>query len=192
MFGYMDESGTPGATTAKNDWFTVSLLLFNDIVQAREAEERAKSLKTTLSLPDDYEFHRTHNSKAVQVEVEKLLSKTSCKFVSVSIEKTALKSTASYKSAALALMQILSELKLEKLNIKMDTNPELKKELLAAKKLYKLSGIKIKEARSSGNYNLQLVDYIVNISARSAKGIKYDKKRLALLKRQQLRVVLLK
>ena len=51
MFGYLDESGSPGKANKLNDYFVVSLVLFDNDLACRRAIGDIDNLRINLNLP---------------------------------------------------------------------------------------------------------------------------------------------
>jgi len=59
MLVFIDESGDPGLKFAagSTDYFIVVVVAFEDHEEAQDADDRIKSLRQELGLPEDFEFH---------------------------------------------------------------------------------------------------------------------------------------
>lgn len=175
-YGYIDESGTPGAAVNGNDWLVVSLVVFKSRENKEKSEAELEELREKLKLPETYEFHRTHNSGKVQEEVEKVLRRSNYSFITIALKKS--RKSIGYADLAEHLVDKIIECGLGDLTIIMDSNPVLYKQLMKFKKMRGLRKIKIKEGKSDKHFNLQLADYIVNLSYRYVKGSRNSEKDL--------------
>jgi hypothetical protein len=168
MYGYLDESGAPGAFTNDNDFFVVSLVLFSDKETAEKCGAAIDRLRERLKLKDAYEFHRSRNSGKAQDGMMKLLPHLDFRFITISIKKTRVKNHASYQAIAKLLVREIKD-RCREIKIEMDSNPvlyaELKRELHAEKLKY----ARVKEVKSHSNNLIQLADYVVNLSAKKVK-----------------------
>lgn len=169
MYGFMDESGAPGATTSYNDFLVVSLVLFSNKESMENCSAAIDRLRRQLGKTPSYEFHRSSNSTLSQREFDKLLRSLDFRFITVAIRKSKTKKHASYaRITELLIREILAQ-ELTGLKIEMDSNPLLYAELRKQLKLRKLTSIHIKEQRSHSNNLIQLADYVVNISSKKVK-----------------------
>ncbi|HNU81404.1 MAG TPA: DUF3800 domain-containing protein, partial [bacterium] len=68
MLVFIDESGDSGLKIEKGSsrYFTIGLLVFEDNEEALNCDQRIKSLKKELGLPENYEFHCKRNSDKVR------------------------------------------------------------------------------------------------------------------------------
>ncbi|MEY8388114.1 DUF3800 domain-containing protein [Oscillospiraceae bacterium 38-13] len=166
MYGFMDESGAPGAATSYNDFLVVSLVLFSNKETMENCSAAIDRLRKRLGKTPSYEFHRSSNSPPSQREFGKLLRGLDFRFITVAIRKSKMKKHASYaRITELLIREILAQ-ELTGLKIEMDSNPHLYAELRKHLKLRKLTSIHVKEQRSHSNNLIQLADYVVNISSK--------------------------
>ena len=164
----MDESGAPGVASYYNDYFLVSLVVFDSEEARNKSILAIEKLREKLHLPEDYEFHCSSNSTRPQTEFIKLLSSMDFHFITVSIHKNDFRKTASYaRISALIVDEI--EKRFPKIKIEMDKNPTLHAELRKKIKERKLKDLKIRERDSRHSRLVQVADYVVNISAKRVK-----------------------
>lgn len=70
MLVFIDESGDSGfkLDRGSSEFFTVSLVVFNDVDEASRCDNRIELLKTELGKSKDWEFHFKENSHRVREE----------------------------------------------------------------------------------------------------------------------------
>jgi hypothetical protein len=168
MYGYLDESGSQGVANYIDDYLVVSLVLFTDKATADKCSATIDRLRAQLGVTDNYEFHRSSNSSAIQAGFLKLIPHLDFKFITIAIRKNHLKKHASYAHIAKLLAQEIAE-RFTELKIEMDSNPLLYTELRKQLKLAKLNYIRVKQVKSHTNNLIQLADYVVNISSKKVK-----------------------
>jgi hypothetical protein len=168
MYGYLDESGTPGAADSDNDFLVVSLVLFDDEQSADKCSAAIDRLRLRLGKTSTYEFHRSHNASVSQAGFMKLLPHLEFRFITIAIKKNHSRRHASYSHLAELLVREIKS-RSNKINIKMDSNPALCAELKKQTKLAKLHGVRVKEVKSHSENLIQLADYVVNLSSKKAK-----------------------
>lgn len=169
MYGFLDESGEPGAAKHSNDYLVISLVVFGSFERMIESSRLVDELRKRMQLSDDYEFHRSKNTARVKEEFLNLISKMDFSFVTVTIQKKRTKGTANYRILGETLVV---EIRREFLPIRiiMDSNPSLYKELSIRTKVPKSQrDIYIKQAKSHTDNMLQVVDYVANVSAQYVK-----------------------
>lgn len=169
IYGFIDESGSPGIAISENDYFLVSLVLFKFKTEIKKSEAATLKLKKHLGLTEDYEFHFSKNSSLSRVSFIRLLDRLNFRFVTVSIKKDNSKRTASYGKIAELLVAKIQKLSMEEIKIEMDTNPLL---YISLKKQFKLQGvesIRIRQAKSHTSTAVQIADYVVGLSAKKLK-----------------------
>lgn len=190
MYGFIDESGSPGSKINDNDWLVVSIVIFRDKVFRDFAKQKLAELRAELNLPENYEFHRVKNSPVVRKKTAELISKLDFDFITIAIKKNERKSFASYIKIADYLLSELI-LRYSFLDIELDTNPIL---FSALKRLTKERGIKakIREDESRKNDCLQVTDYVVNMVSADLKGSRKssDPTFRKLVKKELTRVVI--
>lgn len=164
-YGYIDESGAPGVAVNSNDFLVVSLVLFDSEDDVKECEDAMKRLRIRLGLKPSYEFHCSHNMKAAQDGMLRLLSRQKFRFITIAIKKNQIKKHASYSRMAQLLAREMRNY-CEDARLRMDSNPVLFKAL--KKELHGLS-VSLREVKSHTDDLIQLADYVVNLSAKMVK-----------------------
>lgn len=168
IFGYLDESGSPGVASYSKDCLVISLVIF-ETESARDASAAAiDSLRAQLRLPDDYEFHCSSNSTKPQSAFLKLIPSLKFRFITIAIHKNDFKKTASYARIANLLVDEIQH-RYPEIRIEMDSNPTLYAELRKKLREHNLPNIKLRERNSRSSRLIQLADYVVNISAKKVK-----------------------
>ncbi len=167
-YGFVDESGSPGVAVNSNDFLIVSLVLFDARDDADKCSDAMNGLRTKLRLKRDYEFHCSRNASIAKAGMLQLISRQSFSVITVSIKKNQTKRTASYARIAQLLIQQLEQFT-EEIEIKMDSNPILYKELKRASRASKLKYASLKQVKSHTDNLVQFADYIVNIFAKKMK-----------------------
>lgn len=68
MLAFIDESGEQGLklNAGSSRFFVVGVVTFEGHREADDCDRRIAALRTDLSLPTDYEFHFSHNSRRVK------------------------------------------------------------------------------------------------------------------------------
>jgi hypothetical protein len=168
MYGFLDESGAPGAATRPNDFLVISLVVFPDKDSVAKCSATVDRLRVRLNLPDDYEFHFSRNPNRVKNGFVTLLSSLGFDFIAIAIRKT---DSYKFASADYLAQLLLDEIVVHnmRISILMDSNPILRARLKKHIKNRKLQDIHIKSAKSHTNNLLQLADYVVGICAKRAK-----------------------
>ena len=167
MFGYADESGEPGVKKSDHDYFVFCIVLFKDRQAAEKCSNKIDEFRQIMGLPDGYELHFSNNPKNVKAEFVKFLKKIDFEFLSISIKKTSHRNDASYMGMAELVLEILSRKHIA-VNIEMDKNPGLYRELRKKKKLYD-TDVHFAEKESRGNNLIQLADYVTALRTRALK-----------------------
>ena len=168
MYGYLDESGTPGVACRDNDFLVVSLVVFPDKAAAEKCSASIDRLRRRLKLPEDYEFHYSRNSTGPQAGFVKFLPNLDFQFISIAIKKTESYKFASYdRIAKLLLREIVTYA--PNIRIEMDTNPLLFTRLKRNAKELGVKTVRIKQTKSNSNNLVQLADYVAALSSRRAK-----------------------
>jgi len=168
IYGFIDESGTPGALKYSGECFLVSLVLFDSEEHRDQSRDSIEKLREKLHLPEDYEFHCHSNSTKPQTEFLKLLSTLDFKFITVAIHKNSHKKTASYSRISELLIAEI-EKRFSEIKIEMDSNPMLYAEIRKELKKKKLKYVKIRERNSRHSRLIQVADYVASISAKKVK-----------------------
>lgn len=182
MLAFLDESGDTGRKTSKGSsgYFVVSVVLFLDNEEALACDQRIELLKTELSLPHDYEFHFSRNSKRVKYAFLEAINRYNFTIITVAINKDPSKlygegfnvKSSFYKYACqMVLTNALPYL--DRATLVLDKSGSTT--FQSALKRYirdkmndpeKLKIKKIKCQESHKNNLLQLVDYCVSIGNR--------------------------
>lgn len=168
MYGYMDESGAPGVTANSNDFFVVSVVLFDSEEAANKCSESVNRFRKRLKLRDDYEFHRSHNSKATRVAFIQLLSGLNFRFITIAIKKSQRHDHATYNRIARLLIQEIAN-NFGKGKICIDSNPILLAKLKYHAKASKLRGIRFTEVKSHKENLIQVADYVAALSSHKVR-----------------------
>ena len=129
LYGFMDESGSPGLAKNNNDFFVVSLVLFEkDVVP--KISRAIDRLRQRLGLPDYYEFHRKKNSKANREAFQELMENIDFKSITIVMQKRFDIKIDFYKHIARILITELASFP-EPPKIKMDINPIFHRQIIA-------------------------------------------------------------
>ncbi len=168
MFGYLDESGTPGTANSNNDYLVVSLVLFPDYEACERCSNSINRLRKRLGKSSTYEFHCSRNASKSQASFIKLLHNLQFQFISIAIKKNYSYHNASYARLAGIIIEELNSI-IGKLTITMDSNPQLRTTIQKQLKLNRITHIQIKEVKSHSDNLIQLADYVVSISAKKVK-----------------------
>lgn len=168
MFGYLDESGAPGKAVKPNDYFVVSLVIFEDEQARDSAISDIEQLRTKLKLKDDYEFHCSRNTNRVQNAFIEMMSILDFEFVTIALKKNENSKTVTNYRIANLLIDELEKI-YDKLKIEMDINPLLYDKIRKTIRERGLKEIKIRERNSKNNQLIQVADYVVNISYKYIK-----------------------
>ena len=171
MFGYMDESGSPGVAKTKEDFLVVSLVIFESREAADKCSMSIERLRKRLKLDDNYEFHYSRNSNRVRNTFIKLIPDLDFSIITVALRKNDYKRTASYSRLSNYLASEISSY-CPKIHILLDANPLLHKELKMKLKTFDVN-VSLKMVRSHSDNLIQLADYVVALSTRKLKS--YDK-----------------
>ena len=168
MFGYLDESGSPGKATKINDYFVISLVLFENDLARQQAIDDINNLRIDLNLPEDYEFHCSRNTNRVQNAFVDTLSRLDFSFITIALKKDKYGKTATNIEIAEKLIEELVKY-CQKVKIEMDTNPRLHDRIRREIRKRGLVGINVRERKSKNNQLIQIADYVVNISFKHIK-----------------------
>lgn len=169
IYGFIDESGSPGVAINNSDYFLVSLVLFNSKTEVKKAELAIARLKERLGLSDDYEFHFSKNSSLSRRCFVELLSRLNYRYVIVFIKKNNERANASYERIAKLLLDKVCTLKLGEVKIEMDTNPLLYVELKKELKKHNMEGVRIRQVKSHTSVGIQVADYITGLSGKKMR-----------------------
>lgn len=182
FYGYVDESGSPGVAVNRNDFFVVSMVVFETEDEAMKASQAIDRLRSNLRLKKTYEFHCSRNTNFAQKGMLKLMGRLNFRFMTVALRKTNIKKDASYKLAADLLTEEINAHR-RTIKIELDSNPMLAK---ALKKALNQLGLKCpaREVDSCKSNLIQLADYVVNLSAKYIKGTDKDGAFAAIAKKQ--------
>lgn len=168
IYGYIDESGSPGVANNSNDYLLASLVIFSSEKNRDASVIKIDRLCKKLSLPDNYEFHCSSNSTRPQAEFYNLLALLNFRFITVAIRKNDFRKTASYsRLSALLIAEI--EKHFSEITIEMDSNPTFYAALRKQTRARNLRGVKIRERSSRSNRLIQVADYVANISSKHLK-----------------------
>jgi len=185
MYGFLDESGAPGVANNTNDFLAVSAILFDSQETAIKCSGSVNRLRKRLKLPDNYEFHRSHNSVKTQTAVAQLLSSMDFKFITVAIKKNHSRSHATYPKLAKLLLHEIS-IRFTEAKFAMDANPVLFTELCRQARAAKLYKLKFKEVKSHKNNLIQMADYVVALSSHKARNTAKSAENYRAIARKQL------
>ena len=176
MLVFIDEAGDTGRKTEKGSskFFIISLILFEDNEEALACDQRINLLRRELKLPDNFEFHFTHNSKRVKQEFLKAIQPYHFIYFSVVIDKDPKKlwgpgfaTKESFYKYACQMVFTNAKQYLENATVILDKsgNPDFRNRLAKylrnkVKTENKRIIKKIKQQKSHSNNLLQLADYI--------------------------------
>lgn len=190
MLVFIDESGDTGRKLEKgsSQFFVISLVVFQDIEEANSCDQRIGLLRHELKLPENFEFHFTHNSKRIKRDFLKAIQPYQFIYFSVVIDKNPKKlwgpgfstKESFYKYACqMVFTNALPYLSNVTIILDKSGSPDFRNQLdrylktklnKNQKKIIK----KIKQQRSTSNNLIQLADYISGIINRKIQG-KRDK-----------------
>jgi hypothetical protein len=171
MFGYIDESGTPGIANRPDDYLVVSLVLFADKETAEKCSASIDRLRKRLKVSDNYEFHFSRNNSRCRDGLVKLMANFDFKFITVAIRKNATHELASYNRVAdLLIHELVRHAKTA--HILMDINPMLHNKLKRLAKAEQSTGLRFKQVKSHPENLVQLADYVATLCARKVKAPK--------------------
>lgn len=94
MLVFIDDSGDPGFKVEKGStrFFVISLVIFDDDLEAEKAALAIKELRRSLGFPDDFEFKFNKSSKSVREKFLKTVTPFSFKVRSIVMEKSRIRS----------------------------------------------------------------------------------------------------
>lgn len=185
MLVFIDESGDSGfkLDSGSSEFFTVSLVVFNDLEEANACDHRIQLLKRELGKSEKWEFHFKENSNKIREQFIKAAIKYEFFFYSIVINKRNIYSenlTSNKDSFYKYTCSLVFENAKDKLDnaivlIDESGNKDFKKSLsnYLKKRMndYEKKVIKkVKMQKSHSNNLLQLADYIAGIINRSVLG----------------------
>lgn len=168
VYGYIDESGTAGVGSDRKEYLVLSLVLLDEVAKNSINVEFAK-LRQKLKLRPDYEFHYSKSKVEMREEVFAVMRDIDFKFMTFAIKKDGVKSHASYANMAEKVITAVMEFNC-RVEIIIDENPVLYKELNKLKKQNSLKDVRFIQRDSKKEDGLQLVDHVVSGHARIIKG----------------------
>jgi len=168
MFGFMDESGSPGVANTEEDFLVASLVIFENREAVDKCSASIERLKKRLKLADNYEFHHSRNSNRVRDAFIDLINNLEFRIITISIKKSGWRTHASYQNLAMYLVREIVS-RYQNMKILLDSNPILHKELEHHLKAAK-SNIVVKMVSSHSDNLVQLADYVVALTSRKLKG----------------------
>lgn len=187
MLVFIDESGDPGLklTQGSSQFFTVSLVIFEDNSEAEACDKRIERLKNELGWKGQSEFHFSRNSDKIREVFLKLVSTYKFFYYGIVINKDpkklwgeGFKNKESFYKYACGLVFENAKEKLKRSTVIIDQNGNLEFRNHLAKYLRNKINTqdkiihKIKMQRSSGNNLLQLADYIAGVINKSVEARK--------------------
>ena len=181
VYGFIDESGTPGTSNGDDDYFAVSIVLFYSKQEVESAINAIDELARVLRLPADYEFHCSRNTTKSQDGFFNVLPKLDFRFISIIIKKDDFRSTSSYSRMADLLLSELGK-RYNDVLIEMDSNPAFHSTLKRNSKKFGFSHFRIRERSSRSNRLIQLADYVVYLSSRQTKHNNKTKRVFSIIK----------
>ena len=89
MLVFIDESGDSGfkLNSGSSEYFTVALVVFNDLEEANACDNRIQLLKRELGKPEKWEFHFKENSNKIRELFIKAVTKYEFFYYSIVINK---------------------------------------------------------------------------------------------------------
>lgn len=173
LYGFIDESGTPGIQTNKDEYLTLSLVFFDNKDKMKEVHKKYVDLRKKSGRKETYEFHYTHNKRKTREAVFDIMKDIDFEFVTFVVKKDNIKGHASYATLAEMVTNQLAKNR-RSVKVLIDTNPVLLKELNKNKKAKELKFLRFQQGDSAKIDCLQLVDYVVGAHSRIIKGEKED------------------
>lgn len=167
ILGYADESGEPGVKKNDHDYFVFCVIFIGNKEELSKIEKKIKIFRKKHGLPDDHEFHYAKDSKKTRFAFVKFISGLSFEFLFVAIKKDNYRDTASFANMADLTLSLLEKKGLN-VNVIMDINPGLYKELRGRKKKYAVN-LRFSERQSHANDLIQVADYVTTLSTRALK-----------------------
>lgn len=165
MLAYMDESGTLGTAPSDGEWLIVSLVVFDPPMTGMALSAAIDDLRRHLGLPDNYEFHRTHDSASIQKRFEDLIMQSDFKIYVSALKKTPAGLSEGFSRIAKRLVHALAE-DYHHINIVADINPSLVPKMREAAAELELPDFRIAETDSKISNLVQVADYIANIGGK--------------------------
>ncbi|PIQ14548.1 MAG: hypothetical protein COW67_13180 [Flavobacteriales bacterium CG18_big_fil_WC_8_21_14_2_50_32_9] len=185
MLVFIDESGDSGFKLGRgsSEYFTVALVVFNDLDEANACDSRIQLLKRELGKPEKWEFHFKENSNKIREQFIKAVTKYEFFYYSIVINKKNIYSE-NLSSNKDSFYKYTCSLVFENAKDKLDNaivlidesgNNDFRKSLsnYLKKRMndYERKVIKkVKMQKSHTNNLLQLADYIAGIINRSVLG----------------------
>lgn len=170
---FIDESGSPGRAQSNNDYFLISIVIFNNLESVFTSRAAIQQYRQDTSLPSQFEFHFHQNPDKIKRPFLSFLSNIDFKYTTFNYCKTY---RLTYSQIAKEIAEYLLSLN-KNLDITLDSNPHLFSELRKSLRNNQVK-VKIREARSDSEDLLQVADYIAGITRKqlsSAHKDKYDK-----------------
>lgn len=89
MLIFIDDSGDPGFKLEKgsSQYFVISLLIFDDYLEAEKMAVAIKELKRTLNFPDEVEFKYAKSNPKIRLKFLKTISKFSFRIRAIVVNK---------------------------------------------------------------------------------------------------------
>ena len=182
MLIFIDDSGDPGFKFNKGStkFFVISLIIFDDELEAEKTAVAIKDLKRTLNFPDDMEFKFFRSSNNVRKEFLQTVNFFKFRVRSLVIDKTLVRSEElrgnknSFYAYAIKTVLKYSDKTVSSAKIKIDGSGDriFRKSFLSYLKRELSSGHKriiqnCKIVNSSGNVLIQMADMIAGSVRRS-------------------------
>ena len=182
MLVFIDDSGDPGFKFNKGStkFFVISLVIFDDELEAEKTAVAIKDLKRTLNFPDDMEFKFFRSSNNVRKEFLQTVNFFKFRVRSLVIDKTLVRSEElrgnknSFYAYAIKTVLKYSDKTVSSAKIKIDGSGDriFRKSFLSYLKRELSSGHKriiqnCKIVNSSGNVLIQMADMIAGSVRRS-------------------------
>ena len=182
MLVFIDDSGDPGFKFNKGstNFFVISLVIFDDELEAEKTAVAIKDLKRTLNFPDDMEFKFFRSSNNVRKEFLQTVNFFKFRVRSLVIDKTLVRSEElrgnknSFYAYAIKTVLKYSDKTVSNAKIKIDGSGDriFRKSFLSYLKRELSSGHKriiqnCKIVNSSGNVLIQMADMIAGSVRRS-------------------------
>ena len=155
---FLDESGSLGKAQKENDIFLIGAVFVDSLDSVYEIQNNIQEFRSSSGLPNDFEFHFYENSNRQKRLFLKFLSQLDFKYKVFVFEKNG---ELDYGHVAAALDDDFGKIE-DSLNIKMDSNPHLHKELSKCLRKHKKKA-KIKEMRSGSSDLIQVADYAAGV-----------------------------
>lgn len=191
MLVFIDDSGDPGFKTEKgaSEFFIISLVIFEDELEAEKTALAIKELRRSLGFPDDVEFKFNKSRKDVREKFLSSINKLSFKIRSLVIDKSKIYSDelrnnkSSFYSYAIKTILKYSSKSIFNAKVKIDGSGDrvFRKNFLGYLRTQLGSGQQkiIKNCRlvdSRGNVLIQMADMVAGSIRRSYDKDKTDAK----------------